>query len=94
MTQNAGNLIALIETFNEGRASHFSDDNFRELDSRLHLHEDALALLIKLFLNLGLCNGSQGAVKEISYVEWETSPSLPKLALADFGTSRARDFFS
>ena len=49
MTQNAGNLIALIETFNEGRASHFSDDNFRKLDSRLHLHEDALALLIIFF---------------------------------------------
>ena len=45
------------------------------------------------FLNLGLCNGSQGIVKEIIYEDGETAPSVPKFALVDFGDSCTGESF-
>ena len=69
MMQEVGNHIALIEPLNEGRASNFSDNDFGGIASRLCLHVGALAFLQRFFFNLGLHNGSQGDVKEISYDE-------------------------
>ena len=93
MTQKIGNPIALIKDLNEGRASSFSDDNFGGLAYNSYLCVGALLLLTKNFLNLGLCNGSQGIVKEIICNEGETAPSLPKFVLVDFGTSCTRKSF-
>ena len=67
MIQKIGNPIALIEATNEGRASSFSDNDLGGLSSRSCLCVGALIFLTKNFLNLGLCNGSQGIVKEINY---------------------------
>ena len=66
MTQKVGNTIASIDALNEGRASSFSDDAFGGLASRSCLRVGALMFLTNMFLNLGLCNGSQGVVKEIA----------------------------
>ena len=50
-------------------------------------------ILTKNFLNLDLCNGSQGVVKEITCEDGETAPSVPKFALVDFGDSHTGESF-
>ena len=93
MMQKIGNPIALIEATNEGRASSFSDNDLGGLSSKLCLCVGALMFLTKNFLNLGLCNGSQGIVKEITHEDGETAPSVPKFALIDFGDSHTGESF-
>ena len=93
MIQKIGNPIALIEATNEGRASSFSDNDLGGLASKLYLCVGALIFLTKNFLNLGLCNGSQVIVKEITCEDGETAPSVPKFALVDFGDSRTGEPF-
>lgn len=83
----------MIEAANEGRASSFSDNDLGGLASKLHLRVGALIFLTKNFLNLGLCNGSQGIVREIAYEDGETAPSVPKFALVDFGDSHTGESF-
>ena len=79
LIQKIGNPIALIEAKNEGKTSSFSDNDLEELSSRLYLCVGALIFLTKNFLNLGLCNGSQGIVKEIIYKNKERAPSVQSL---------------
>ena len=56
MMQKVGNPIALIEALNEGRASSFSDNDFRGLASRSCLRVGPLTFLTKNLLNIGPCN--------------------------------------